>query len=1156
MSDVALHSVLGQLRRLAAPQGVGALTDARLLRRIVEARDEAAFEVVVWRHGPLVLGACRKLLRHAQDAEDAFQATFLVLARKAGSIGQGESLPGWLHRVACRVAGRLRSQRHKRLARARQDVDLSAVPAVTEDDAGLEQRELWAAVLEEVERLPARYRRAVVACYLQGKTHAQAARELCRPPGSMSGCLARGRELLRSRLARRGVGLSAAALAALLTERATAALSVPQVLAAVTAALEFAAGTLTATPAAVLARGAMQGMLLSKLNTAAGIVLLVGLLAGGTAGLAPQALTQPPPAQKAPEPVTVQPGRADEPRGRLDRHGDPLPAEAVARLGTTRFRHGGYVFQVAFTPDGKRIITQGWDGICVWDVGTGKELRRRPNGTEGFVQFTAVSPDGKVVAVLRANSPPNNPGVHLLDLATLEEVRSFGKAAYSAVYFSPDGKLLATLAPEGVVELWDVAKGEQRSSWTAHKGSVGAAVFLPDSRTLVTGGGDRQLRFWDVASGEQKREVLAETGQPQPYPTVAILAVSPDGKLLASVNGEGDTRSDNRIRLWETATGKEVPSVIVPGKPRPARQSGAQDVAFGLGGKVLVAVGVDGVPSVFELATGKELRRLSPETGPASRLALLPVRAEYSRMALSPDGKTAAVVVGRGTLCLTDVATGKQSTTAGGHHHDVHDVFFTPDGKTVVTVGGDSDIFVWDAETGAERRRLRGLEDNAQRAWMTGDGRSVFATGMDNSLRGWDVSTGRALKLADVWAREGNDVRAVSPDGRLVVRAQGQDLVIRETATGKEVRALKGDGTYVVGAAFLPGGRFLAAWCRDHAAQVWDLETGREIGALRPQDDQGGRHPGEVKKRARVLSHVPFLTAVSPDGRLIAFASHLTFASAEDGEERSHVVIKELRTGREVLRLRTNLPRPATACAFSADGRTFAYAQGQMIRLVELATGGERHHLSGHRGDIRELCFSADGTRLLSGSDDTTALVWDLTGRLGARSTTLSPEALDGCWKALAESDAAQGYSAVRQMTADPAHSIPFLRAHLRPVESADEKRLAKLIADLDSDEFAVREKAATELGKLGETAAAACRKALAGQPSAEVRRVLGRLLDEWTRQEYSPTLEQLRALRALEVLEMAGTGEARDVLATLAKGAAGAYVTEQAKAALARLAR
>src|SRR5262249_28501254 len=155
-------------------------------------------------------------------------------------------------------------------------------------------------------------------------------------------------------------------------------------------------------------------------------------------------------------------------------------------------------------------------------------------------------------------------------------------------------------------------------------------------------------------------------------------------------------------------------------------------------------------------------------------------------------------------------------------------------------------------------------------------------------------------------------------------------------------------------------------------------------------------------------------------------------------------------------------------------------------------TGGVRRRFAGHRGRVLCLAFSADGKTLVSGSEDTTALVWDLTGRLAAedrRAGPLSDAALKPAWDALAEKDREAAYRGVQPLAADPARSVPYLREGLRPVPSAEAKRLARLIADLDDDQFEVREKAAAELEKQGGAALAALREALDGRPSPEARR-------------------------------------------------------------------
>ena len=188
-------------RRLLSPRSASGLTDAQLLERFVADQDEAAFEILLWRHGPKVLGVCRRVLRHEQDAEDAFQATFLVLVRKAGSIGKRQSVGSWLYRVAYRVALRAKVSASKRNARQRVITDVPAAEAVPD----LFSRDVALVLDEEVNRLPEKYRAAFVLCYLDGKTNEQAAQELGCPKGTILSRLAWARERLRVRLTRRGL---------------------------------------------------------------------------------------------------------------------------------------------------------------------------------------------------------------------------------------------------------------------------------------------------------------------------------------------------------------------------------------------------------------------------------------------------------------------------------------------------------------------------------------------------------------------------------------------------------------------------------------------------------------------------------------------------------------------------------------------------------------------------------------------------------------------------------------------------------------------------------------------------------------------------------------------------------------------------------------
>jgi RNA polymerase sigma factor (sigma-70 family) len=246
--------------------GLSVLTDFALLERFLSGRDEAAFAALVGRHGPMVRATCRRALGDTPDAEDAFQAVFLVLLRKAGSISRRELLGPWLHTVAVRTAGKVRARAARRQARERQVTPMpEPVPLPPE-----EARDWLPLLDEELRRLPEPYRRALILCDLQAQGRSAAAHALGVAEGTLSSRLARGRELLRRRLVRRGFSLTALALGAALTSGATAAVPPPLALSTTQAALT---GSASASVAA-LTEGVLHTMFVAKLKWLALAVLL------------------------------------------------------------------------------------------------------------------------------------------------------------------------------------------------------------------------------------------------------------------------------------------------------------------------------------------------------------------------------------------------------------------------------------------------------------------------------------------------------------------------------------------------------------------------------------------------------------------------------------------------------------------------------------------------------------------------------------------------------------------------------------------------------------------------------------------------------------------------------------------------------------------
>lgn len=324
-SNVVLRYLRGIIRR----QGGGGVSDGQLLERFVKERDETAFEVLVWRHGPMVLALGQRLLHNAHDAEDVLQATFLTLVRKASSIGDGESLSSWLYKVAYRIALRSQARAAKMKTEGRL---LEEVPAPeTADDSTW--RELRSLLDAAIQRLPEKYRTAIILCDLQGKTHREAAEQLGCAVGTISTRVTRAREMLRKRLSHRGMALSLGVLSAALAQRIASAMPAVLTAATVRAAASFVSeGSTTGIVSAnvvELIEGANQAMFMTRFKMAALLLLALGGVAVGVGVTArreaPAPATEPPPVEAAKSKTEKTPKETVTVRGRvLDPDGKPV----------------------------------------------------------------------------------------------------------------------------------------------------------------------------------------------------------------------------------------------------------------------------------------------------------------------------------------------------------------------------------------------------------------------------------------------------------------------------------------------------------------------------------------------------------------------------------------------------------------------------------------------------------------------------------------------------------------------------------------------------------------------------------------------------------------------------------------------------------------
>jgi RNA polymerase sigma factor (sigma-70 family) len=374
--------MLRYLRRILRPPDSS--TDNQLLELFTRQRDEAAFASLVSRHGPMVLGVCRRILDNEADAEDAFQATFLILARKATSLRRGEQLKNWLYGVACRTALEARRARVKRRAKE------AAVASRLEAPEPVAENDLSTVLDEELARLPEKYREVILLCDLEEKGRKEVARQLGCPEGTVASRLARARGLLAKRLRHRGLGLSAGALTAMLSANSASAAVPPLWLASTMRAVNTlvrggtgAAEGLSAGVAA-LVEGAMKKMLLAKLKWATAVLLVFGVLTGGTVALSYQVFATKP-SQKS-----------KKARSRSETERTPL-VETWRQRAVLK-DHSDLVYSVAFAPRGKLFATAGGDGsVKLWETATPR-LKATLGDHESRALSVAFSLGGKTLA--------------------------------------------------------------------------------------------------------------------------------------------------------------------------------------------------------------------------------------------------------------------------------------------------------------------------------------------------------------------------------------------------------------------------------------------------------------------------------------------------------------------------------------------------------------------------------------------------------------------------------------------------------------------------------------------------------------------------------------------------------------------------------------
>lgn len=827
---------------------------------------------------------------------------------------------------------------------------------------------------------------------------------------------------------------------------------------------------------------------------------------------------------------SVQPGLS------VDRHGDPLPNGALARIGTTRFRHGNWVQSLAFSGDGKRLSSSSyWHEDAVWDVATGRSLAFRCD-RDKTPWHSVVSPDGSLVAG------------HVEEIGLCVQATGTGterwrlpgkKNAVHALAFSKDNRWLASSDDDGNAFLWDLKTGKQSRQWKspAKERYDQLHVFSPDGNTLVHTTPNGHIVTWDIPSGNELFHIKPKEDSLE-Y-SVRGVSISPNGEFLATRAFLGS------IRLWHLKTGK------------------------------------------FSRELGNGL-----SSGPV----------------FSPDSKTIGAVEERGGIQFWKVATGKPARSLQGRRNQkIHCLAISPDGKRLAG-GADRAIHLWNLDTDKEIFPIQDHPAADASAHLLSDGKTILLRyhyeplanygAVDSQLDFYDVA-GKLQKRVEFDFKLKNSfysplAMTVAPDGKSLVFAAGAsflryhrvwkngeiraDLRLCELSSSKELKGLNGLRCEVDNVNFSPDGQFLAAvidkagpnekdYHRDRIVELWHrdapsslkkiAELPRKSRTVRWSPDSRWLCVGADKgcdffdsKTGKLLRRCPDLDlsigAVSPSGRRLV-CWNFDKRTAELAEQATGKTICKLDCG--------GIYIVWTSFAVSPDGRVVAGdLTSENIFLWDAFTGKKIGTLNGHRGSIKSLCFSADGRFLVSGSSDTTVLIWDYRNMIQKRAgkpADLTQERLQEIWKDMQSNDAAVGYAAVSSLLKAPNQAVSFLLQKVVPMTAKDHARFEAWVDKLDDVSFHERDRAQADLNAVRDLAEPVLRKALNRKFPLESKRrvesIVARLTDP-------PGPIWLANLRAFETLELIGSPAARKLLEEIAAGHMDSPLTLEARRSLDRM--
>jgi WD40 repeat protein len=501
--------------------------------------------------------------------------------------------------------------------------------------------------------------------------------------------------------------------------------------------------------------------------------------------------------------------------------------------------HENWVSLVAFSPNGKTIVSGGGDGIIrLWD-NSGNPIGQPIKGHQVSVTSVAFSPNGKTIV-----SGDGNGMIRLWDNSAnlIGQPIKGHQGLVTSVAFSPNGKTIVSGSGDGMIRLWDTSGNPIGQPIKGHEDWVNSVAFSPDSKIIVSGSADKTIRLWDTSGNPIGQPIKGHQG------SVSSVAFSPDGKTLVSGS------DDNTIRLWDTS-GNPI------GQPLKGHENWVSSVAFSPDGKTIVSGDSNGTISpdgkykyIFD-GSGDGMIRLWDTSGNPIAQPIKGHQGSVSSVTFSPDSKIIVSGGGDNTIRLWDTSGNPIGQPIKGHKSWVSSVAFSPNSKIIVSGGGDNTIRLWDTSGNPIGQPIKGHKSWVSSVAFSPNSKIIVSGGADNTIRLWDTSgnpIGQPIKGHESWVSS----VAFSPDSKIIVSGGGDGMIRLWDTSGNPIgQPIKGHESWVSSVAFSPDSKIIVSGGGDGMIRLWDT-SGNPIGQ-------------PIKGHERRVSSVAF----SPDGKTIVSGS-------------------------------------------------------------------------------------------------------------------------------------------------------------------------------------------------------------------------------------------------------------------------------------------